>query len=300
MSKKVVLGGTFDHVHMGHVKLIERAFEEGDVTIGLVSDEMIKEWKPQVEKSYDERKKNLENFLTGKKNWEIIEIRDPYSKAVEGDFDTLVVSSETKQRGEEINRKREKIGKQPLKIIEVKPVVAEDFLPISSTRIRNDEIDEYGDRLYPVKIIVKCTNTKEFEAVKELMSDLFECDLSRNKNKWDEMDLEVPKGVDFVIALNKKSTVIEKGQLIKEKVVIKDKLGFVSYGSSPGLQIPDNWIQSKNKIDLFNSLRVVGDELEEETEPIKLITGEATDTKGFIKSALIDALLPRMTGDLYA
>ncbi len=300
MPKKVVLGGTFDHVHMGHVKLIEKAFEEGDVTIGLVSDEMLKEWKPQVERSYEKRKKNLENFLASKENWEIVKISDPYSKAVEGDFDTLVVSSETKERGEEINRKREKIGKQPLEIIEVKPVVAEDFLPISSTRIRNDEIDEYGDRLTPVKVNVECTDTEEFEAVKDLMSDFFECDLNRRSVNFSEDDLEVPDGFDYVINLAIESENLEGEQLFVEKAVIKDKLGFTSHGHSPELRIPDKWIRSKNKLDLFNSLKVVGEELENDFDPVGMITGEATDTKGYIKSAIVDALLPRMRGDLYS
>ncbi|MGM0404624.1 MAG: phosphopantetheine adenylyltransferase [Thermoplasmatota archaeon] len=299
MPKKVILGGTFDHVHMGHVKLIERAFEEGDVTIGLVSDEMLKEWKPEVEKSYKERKKNLDTFLAGKENWEIVKISDPYSKAIEGDFDILVVSSETKERGEKINRKRKKIGEQPLKIIEVKPVVAEDFLPISSTRIRNGEIDEYGDRLIPVKIILECTVTEEFYAVKELMSDFFECEISRSRVNFNDDDLEVPDGIDYVINLAIESENLECERLFVEKAVIKDKLGFTSNGRSPGLKIPNKWVQSNNKLDLCKSLKIVGDELEKNFDPVGMVTGEATDIKGYIKSALIDALLPRMKGELY-
>ena len=36
----VVLGGTFDPVHDGHRALFERAFDLGDLTVGLTSDDL--------------------------------------------------------------------------------------------------------------------------------------------------------------------------------------------------------------------------------------------------------------------
>ena len=40
--KKVATGGTFDHIHAGHRRLLEKSFEVGEeVVIGLTSDEFV-------------------------------------------------------------------------------------------------------------------------------------------------------------------------------------------------------------------------------------------------------------------
>ncbi|HIP62584.1 MAG TPA: phosphopantetheine adenylyltransferase, partial [Archaeoglobus profundus] len=63
---------------------------------------------------------------------------------LEIDFDYIVVSPETYPVALMINKKREELGKRPIKIVKVDFVLAEDGKPISSTRIKNGEIDRYG------------------------------------------------------------------------------------------------------------------------------------------------------------
>lgn len=149
---KVCVGGTFNILHKGHKSLIEKAFEiagkNGSVFIGLATGELT-ENKKSV-KSLKLRKKNLEEYLTKKgffNQTTIKPITDKYGPSVDEDFDAIVVSPETIKTAEEINKKRIRKGKKPLKIIRVSFVLARDGKPISSTRIINGEIDENGNIL---------------------------------------------------------------------------------------------------------------------------------------------------------
>ncbi len=147
----VALGGTFDPVHDGHRKLFERAFELGDVTIGLTSDELAPKTRSvdrQV-RSYDEREADLEDELAAiasehDRAFEIRTLESPTGIATEPQFDYLVVSPETKGGGERINEIRRERGHDPLEIVVVPHVLAEDGDIISSTRILRGEIDESG------------------------------------------------------------------------------------------------------------------------------------------------------------
>jgi|Deesub1362A_J573_1020465.scaffolds.fasta_scaffold00057_18 pantetheine-phosphate adenylyltransferase len=140
--KKVVVGGSFDHLHKGHKALLEKAFELGEkVIIGLTSDEMVN--KPL--QPYGHRKKRLEEYLSNF-NYELIKLNDPYGIAVEDpEVDAIVVSEETLERAKEINQMRNEKGLKRLEVIVVPIVLAEDGKPISSTRIRKGEINADGE-----------------------------------------------------------------------------------------------------------------------------------------------------------
>ena len=64
---------------------------------------------------------------------------------LEDDFDVIVVSQETKINADKINLIRMEDGKKELDIIVVPMMYADDGSIISSSRIRNSEIDSSGN-----------------------------------------------------------------------------------------------------------------------------------------------------------
>ena len=153
MFTKVVVGGTFDLLHDGHKALFKKALTIGHLLlIGLTTDKMLTE-SPKKHKvsSYFERKKSLRNYFDKKRvsnRVKIVPIGDPYGPSIKDhDVDALVVSQERTERAKEINKIRLDRGLQPLKIVIVNMILAEDGIPISTTRIKRGEIDREGHLL---------------------------------------------------------------------------------------------------------------------------------------------------------
>jgi len=149
---RVCLGGTFYPLHKGHKILLKKAFQvagaKGSVFIGVTSAAMAKK-KGKIP-SFEMRKRSLEQFLVEENVQEqatIQPLSNKFGPTLEGDFDAIVVSPETKPTAEEINKKRKQLGKKPLQIVVIPFVLSEDKQPISSSRIRLKEIDENGTLL---------------------------------------------------------------------------------------------------------------------------------------------------------
>lgn len=153
----IAIAATFDHFHKGHEKFLTEAFNSGTrVVIGLTSDAFASE-KGKAKRvkfqfkiqNFQTRKKNLEKYL--KENnlinrAEIIKIQDIYGPAIypESDIEALVVTRDTLNGARLVNRKRKELHLPFLKIITVPFELAQDRRRISSSRIRNGELNREG------------------------------------------------------------------------------------------------------------------------------------------------------------
>ena len=149
---QVALGGTFDPIHDGHRALFEQAFEIGDVTVGLTSDDLARRTRHEDRfvRPYEARQADLREELDGfaasyDREAVIRKLTEPTGIATEPEFDALVVSPETEAGGRRINEIRSERGLATLEIEVVPHVRAADGDIISSTRIVRGEIDEHGN-----------------------------------------------------------------------------------------------------------------------------------------------------------
>lgn len=146
-SDHLIVGGSWDYFHSGHRYIILTAYEKGEkIDIGISSDEMLREkLGEKPEHSFEERKNNVESFLEdlGHEDFRTIKLNGIYGNAV-GEGETLLVTPETKANGRKINCKREELNREKLELETVEKLEALDRNIISSTRIRNGEINENG------------------------------------------------------------------------------------------------------------------------------------------------------------
>ncbi|HVB95923.1 MAG TPA: phosphopantetheine adenylyltransferase [Nitrososphaerales archaeon] len=146
---KVATGGTFDGLHAGHRRLLERSFELGrEVVVGLTSDEFARKEGKVTKHPYKEREADLDAFIRQRfpgRRYSIAKLDDFFGPGIASrEVEALVASPETGKRVGLANALRAERGFPPLELVVVDWVAAEDGSPISSTRIRKGEIDEEG------------------------------------------------------------------------------------------------------------------------------------------------------------
>ena len=146
----VAMGGTFDIIHSGHMALLNKAFSiSTKVIIGVTSDQLAVKKGKNPENDYSKRISLLkstieENFPDSV--YEISKLENEFGPAVlEESVKALIVSEETSDKGTLLNKLRAERILPPVKIVVVPIVLAKDGKAISTTRIKNSEIDSHGN-----------------------------------------------------------------------------------------------------------------------------------------------------------
>ena len=309
-----VVAGTFNILHEGHRRLIEKAFEVGDeVIVGLTTDAMASGGREEIIPFYL-RKKELEIFLnTMDKTWKIVEIDDIYGpKEVVDAADVIVVSEETAKNAEELNRERGSRGVRPFKVVVVPLVSAYNDSKISSTGIMNGEYSRDGSG-NAVRIAVGSLNRVKVEAVRSVMERVFgsvivipvgvESGVSEQPKELETRTGAINRAVS-ALGDNDLSVGIEAGVFITDDglydfqyCAILDKNGKMTVGVGPGFKYPDDVASlvsgGMTVSEAMHSIH--GDpEIGKKQGAVGLLSRGLLDRKALTEQSVTAAMIPRM------
>ena len=147
MSSIGLVGGTFEFFHIGHQKLIDSCLSNCDILeIWVLSDKIARQKDSRIS-SWKERCELIKQELSHEQYSRITfhELLDDFGIAISHEkADKIFCTTETLSTCQLINKKRIENGLIPLSIIIVQHALSEDGEIISSSRIRNGEINRDG------------------------------------------------------------------------------------------------------------------------------------------------------------
>ena len=179
MSSVGLVGGTFDFFHIGHQKLINSCLKNCDfLEIWVLSDQITQEKDPRIS-LWKERCHIIKQNLSLEQSSRVTfhELLDDYGVALSHKNATKIFcTNETFSTCQIINQKRLERGLKPLSIISVSHELSKDGRIISSSRIRNGEINRDGEVWINHKHLESSLHlTKEVESMlKDPFGKLFE------------------------------------------------------------------------------------------------------------------------------
>lgn len=150
MPRHVYIGGTFDHLHAGHMAFIKSAAALGDVLhIGITSPELITEkyLSEQIQSLQDRTQAVAEYCAKRNIQVELETLTDPSGSAHTADATeaVLCVTTATALGGTALNERRVAAGREALPMTVVPLIPAADGAPIASARIRAGQISRDGE-----------------------------------------------------------------------------------------------------------------------------------------------------------
>jgi cytidyltransferase-like protein len=186
----VVCGGTFDLLHAGHKSFIRDVLNISEkVLLGITDDSYVQNSKNGLGiEDFQTRKFAVERFLnslSASNKVQVVGISNAYEPYLETslDYQAIVITEQTEQAALEINAKRKQNNVPQLQVIISEMKKAQDGKEISSTRIRNGEINRDG-RLYL---------NSEWQNKKLILPDKLR---SKLQEPWGKILSEIPNNLD--------------------------------------------------------------------------------------------------------
>ena len=147
-SSLCLVGGTFDHLHAGHLRLFSTALSECDqLEVWLTSDTLAAH-KSRLIQSAETRRNAILDWAdeNASDRVSVHPLEDAVGPAESRrDATAIVCTSETVAACEAINSSRVEAGLAPLSIIEVEHLTDPSGHALSSSRIRAGEVDREGN-----------------------------------------------------------------------------------------------------------------------------------------------------------
>ncbi len=321
---RVCIGGTFNIIHVGHELLFETAFSVGDaVEVGLTSDEFAKSSKKVPVRRYEERERDLSRFLARYgKPFDIVKISDAMGTAATSEsIEGIVVSPETRNVAERINRVRQENGRAALKVFCIREVRADDRAAISASRIVSGEIDRDGHLKKPIRVAVATRNEVKVNAVRNVFTQIFglvemievptdevsrqpigeetiQGSIDRARSAIESANADYGVGIEaglfYVGALDK--------HLDVQYCTVVDSSGRVTYGHGPGFQYPPEVaaaaLAGRPIGDVMSRLTGI-ENIGHRGGSVGYLSGGIIDRTSLTEIAVLMALIPRIRVELY-
>jgi inosine/xanthosine triphosphatase len=317
---KVGVGGTFNVLHRGHQRLLETAMAHGDfMAVGLMSDAYCDDHK-ELALPYEHREASLRAFLDSRKvRYCIVPLDVKEGTAPDDmDLDVLVVSEETRLLGPRINDMRLRNGLRPVSLVIVPYVLADDFRPISSSRVMGGEIDVEGRLLRPLRVMVGSLNPVKVSAVKDVVQRFYprieltaiEVESRVDEQPWGkEAEMGSVARAEACLGQGDLGVGIEAGVWERDDglydvqfCAIVDSMGRTTIGHGMGFRYPPAIAE---RVRNGSSVGSACADLFEEGDQgsgigaIGILTKGAMDRKMLTEQAVLAAMVPRIRKDLY-
>ncbi|AKM78772.1 MAG: hypothetical protein UX85_C0008G0043 [Candidatus Beckwithbacteria bacterium GW2011_GWB1_47_15] len=145
--RHAVVAGTFDHLHLGHQRLLSAAAENANlVSCGLTESKLSQQkFLAGLIQTPASRRQTLSRFLTRLTNrYTIFDLKDELEPAASGNFDAIIASTDTANQVEIINGLRRQRHLKSLKPVIIDLVKSSDKKILSSSRIRQGQVSRAG------------------------------------------------------------------------------------------------------------------------------------------------------------